>query len=242
MTRIFTPGPLQSGSEIALPATGAHHVARVLRMRIDDSLRVFDGHGGDYAATIVNIGGDKVRVRLGDFFERSVESALRIELIQGVSRGDRMDWTLQKATELGVASITPVLTARSVVKLDSNQAQKKHEHWRNVVIGACEQSGRDVVPKVAEPVDLKELFSSRGKFDAGIVLSPTAQVSLAEMTPPSPQARLLIGPEGGLEDNELSAAQLAGFTPVRLGPRILRTETAAVAALTALQILWGDLR
>lgn len=242
VTRIFVPQPLQSGSEAALPATGAHHVARVLRLRVDDALHVFDGRGGEYAATIVSIGGDRVRVRIGDFFAGSSESSLRIELIQGVSRGDRMDWALQKATELGVAGITPVLTARSVVKLDEKQAEKKREHWRNVVIGACEQSGRTVVPEIAEPVALKEFLSGRGKLSAGVVLSPTAQISLTEMNRPASQVGLLIGPEGGLEDDEIRAAQQAGFTPVRLGPRILRTETAAVTALTALQVLWGDLQ
>jgi 16S rRNA (uracil1498-N3)-methyltransferase len=196
MNRIFCEGPLASGAEVALPAAGAYHVARVLRMREGASLVVFDGSGQDFRAEIVRVAGDDVTVLLGEPTGGAAESPLRITLLQGVSRSERMDWTLQKATELGVAAIAPVLTARSVVRLEGLR----------------------------------------------LVLSPSAPGSLAGLTSLPTKVELLIGPEGGLDDDELLAAQKAGFMPVRLGPRVLRTETAAVVALTVLQALWGDLQ
>ena len=153
-----------------------------------------------------------------------------------------MDWTLQKATELGVAAIAPVLTARSVVRLDDKQALKKQAHWRGIVTGACEQCGRARVPGVTAPVTLRHYFANIRKEGLRLVLSPSAQGSLAGLTTLPNKVELLIGPEGGLEDDELLAARSAGFMPVRLGPRVLRTETAAVVALTVLQALWGDLQ
>jgi 16S rRNA (uracil1498-N3)-methyltransferase len=153
-----------------------------------------------------------------------------------------MDWTLQKATELGVAAIAPVLTARSVVRLDEKQAQKKQSHWRGIVIAACEQCGRSKIPLVSAPVALREHLANARKEGLRLVLSPSAPGSLAGLASLPNKVELLIGPEGGLDDDELLAAQKAGFTAVRLGPRVLRTETAAVVALTVLQALWGDLQ
>ena len=153
-----------------------------------------------------------------------------------------MDWTLQKATELGVASIAPVLTARSIVRLDEKQTEKKQTHWRGIVIGACEQCGRSKVPNVATPITLRNYLANTRKEGLRLVLSPSAPGSLAGLTSLPTKVELLIGPEGGLDDDELIAAAKAGFTPVRLGPRVLRTETAAVVALSVLQALWGDLQ
>jgi 16S rRNA (uracil1498-N3)-methyltransferase len=214
----------------------------VLRLRVGSTLRVFDGNGAEFDAEIAQLEGDKVTVKVGEPIPPTPESALRINLIQGVSRSERMDWTLQKATELGVAAIAPVLTARSVVRLDDQQAQKKQAHWRGIVTGACEQCGRARIPAVATPVTLRYYFANVRKDGLRLVLSPSAPGSLAGLTSLPNKVELLIGPEGGLDDDELIASRSAGFIPVRLGPRVLRTETAAVVALTVLQALWGDLQ
>lgn len=242
LNRIFCEGPLQNGATIPLAAAGAYHVARVLRMREGAPLVVFDGSGSDYQAEIVAIQGDKVTVHLRQQIPGTAESPVRITLVQGVSRSERMDWALQKATELGVASIAPVLTARSVVRLDEKQAGKKQAHWRGIVIGACEQCGRSRIPTVGAPVTLRDYFANVRKDGMRLVLSPSGPGSLSGLASLPPRVELLIGPEGGLDDDEISAAQKAGFMPVRLGPRVLRTETAAVVALSVLQALWGDLQ
>jgi 16S rRNA (uracil1498-N3)-methyltransferase len=242
LNRIHAPGALMSGGEIALPPAGAYHIARVLRMREGAPLSVFDGEGHEFQAEIVRVDGESVFVRLGAAIQVTTESPLRISLIQGVSRGERMDWTLQKATELGVAAISPVLTSRSVVRLDEKQAAKKQQHWAGIVSGACEQCGRARIPQVHEPTTLRSYFANVRKEGLRLVLSPSAPGSLAGLTSLPTKVELLIGPEGGLDDEELMNAQKAGFMPVRLGPRVLRTETAGVVALTVLQALWGDLR
>lgn len=252
LNRIYCAGPLSAGGEVGLPAAGAYHIARVLRLREGAPLSVFDGNGSEFKAEITRVEGDKVTVRLGSQTPGTLESPLRITLAQGISRGERMDWTLQKATELGVAAIAPVLTARSVVRLDEKQAQKKQVHWRGIVIGACEQCGRNRLPEVMPPATLRDHLagpraaatepSARTGRGLRLVLSPTAPASLAGLTSMPTKVELLIGPEGGLDDDELIAAQQAGFMPVRLGPRVLRTETAAVVAMTVLQALWGDLQ
>jgi 16S rRNA (uracil1498-N3)-methyltransferase len=179
MNRIFCEGPLASGAELRLPPAGAYHVARVLRMREGAPLAVFDGSGQDFRAEIVRVAGDDVTVRLTEPVAGAAESPLRITLLQGVSRSERMDWTLQKATELGVATIAPVLTARSVVRLDEKQAQKKQAHWRGIVIAACEQCGRSKVPHVSAPVTLREHLANARKEGLRLVLSPSAPGSLA---------------------------------------------------------------
>jgi 16S rRNA (uracil1498-N3)-methyltransferase len=242
VNRIFVDGPLQVGAQLALPSAGAYHVARVLRMREGAPLRVFDGSGSDFQAEIVRVEGDAVTVRLVAQSQATAESPLRITLIQGISRGERMDWTLQKATELGVHAIAPVLTSRSVVRLDAKQAEKKQAHWRAIAVGACEQCGRSRIPNVGTAMTLREYFTNVRKDGMRLVLSPAAPGSLAGISSLPSKVDLLIGPEGGLEDDELVAAQKAGFMPVRLGPRVLRTETAAVVALSVMQALWGDLQ
>lgn len=241
LTRIFCPGPLIVNNEVPLPESGAHHVARVLRLRVGAALGVFDGMGGEFRAEIVSLEGNHAIVRINEQVTAISESPLKITLIQGVSRGERMDWALQKATELGVARIAPVLTARSVVRLDDKQSAKKHAHWRNIVIGACEQSGRSHVPDILGAITLRQYFLQHHKQGMRFVLSPYGPAALAGLTSMSTRVELLIGPEGGLDDDELNAAQAAGFIPVRLGPRVLRTETAAVTALSVMQAMWGDL-
>lgn len=242
LNRIFCEGPLTSGADIDLPSAGAYHVARVLRMREGAPLSVFDGGGHELRAEIIRVDGDRVTVKLGEQALGTTESPLRITLVQGVSRSERMDWTLQKATELGVAAIAPVLTARSVVRLDEKQAVKKQAHWRGIVVGACEQCGRAKLPAVSTPTTLRDYLTNVRKDGLRLVLSPSAPGSLVGLSSMPSKVELLIGPEGGLDDDELLAAQKAGFMPVRLGPRVLRTETAAVVALSVLQGLWGDLQ
>ncbi|MBB6094798.1 16S rRNA (uracil1498-N3)-methyltransferase [Povalibacter uvarum] len=242
LNRIYCEGPLAAGATIPLSSAGAYHVARVLRMRPGAPLVVFDGSGTDHQAEIVAVEGDQVMVQLRTSTPGMGESPLRVTLVQGISRGERMDWTLQKATELGVTAIAPVLTARSVVRLDDKQATKKQAHWRAIVVGACEQCGRSKVPTVTTPISLRDYFTNVRKDGMRLVLSPSAPGSLAGIASLPSKVELLIGPEGGLDDDEIAAAQKAGYMPVRLGPRVLRTETAAVVALTVLQALWGDLQ
>ncbi|HTE40007.1 MAG TPA: 16S rRNA (uracil(1498)-N(3))-methyltransferase, partial [Steroidobacteraceae bacterium] len=223
------------------PPAGANHVARVLRLRAGAALVVFDGTGGEYRAEIASVAGNNVTVAVGAHIQGVVESPLRITITQGIPRSERMDWALQKATELGVAVIAPVIAARSVVRLDESQSAKKLEHWRNIVIGACEQCGRNRIPQVLQPRSLREHLTTHPKEGLRLVLNPTAPGSLAGLTSMPTKVELLIGPEGGLDDDELAHAQTAGYVPVRLGPRVLRTETAAVTALSVLQAMWGDL-
>lgn len=242
LNRIYCEGPIKQGVDLDLPAAGAYHVARVLRMREGAPLSVFDGSGMEFHAEIAKVDGDKVSVHVVAPSTGAAESPLRITLVQGVSRSERMDWTLQKATELGVGAIAPVLTSRSVVRLDDKQAEKKQAHWRGIVVGACEQCGRAKIPVVSSPIPLRTHFANVRKEGMRLVLSPVAPGSLAGLSSLPSRVDLLIGPEGGLDDDELTAAQKAGFMPVRLGPRVLRTETAAVVALSVLQALWGDLQ
>jgi 16S rRNA (uracil1498-N3)-methyltransferase len=233
LNRVYTDTPVTTDEDIQLPEASAYHVARVLRLRTGAPLVIFDGTG---------VEGDRVRVRALQRMAGLGESPIGITLVQAISRSERMDWTLQKATELGVRAIVPVLSARSVVRLDEKQAAGKLRHWRGIVIAACEQCGRSTIPEVRPPVELGSFLAGAPREGQRLVLSPVGQRSLAGLTSTAARVELLIGPEGGLEDAELSAAQHAGFAPVQLGPRVLRTETAAVVALAVLQALWGDLQ
>jgi 16S rRNA (uracil1498-N3)-methyltransferase len=213
---------------------------RVLRLRDGDTLTLFDGLGGEYGARITGFRKDTV---LADVLEhRAVEreSALDLTLAQGISRGERMDWVMQKATELGVRRIVPVFTERSMVKLDARQSERKLQHWRAIAIAACEQSGRNRVPEITEPANFFDAIRASPPSDTRVLLSPSATLRARDLPRPT-TITLLIGPEGGLADHEGEAAIKAGFQPVQLGPRILRTETAALAALAALQHDFGDL-
>jgi 16S rRNA (uracil1498-N3)-methyltransferase len=241
ITRVYVDSPLTPDSDVRLPESAAYHVARVLRLREGATITAFDGSGADFRCEILTVKGDDVRVRVGARSTGLAESPLRITLVQAVSRSERMDWTLQKATELGVRTIVPVLSARSVVRLDERQAEKKMRHWQAIVAAACEQCGRSVVPEVRVPQDLGRYLASSVREGQRLVLSPTGPASLAGLASVGTRVELLIGPEGGLADAELERAAASGFTPVRLGPRILRTETAGIVALTVLQSLWGDL-
>jgi 16S rRNA (uracil1498-N3)-methyltransferase len=242
LSRVYCDVPLAADTVIALPESAANHVARVLRLRAGAPVVAFDGRGHDYRCEIVEIKGERVRVRVGERTQTVPESPLPVTLVQAVSRGERMDLTLQKATELGVRCVVPVLSARSVVRLDERQAASKLRHWQAVVVSACEQSGRSVLPEVHAPVDLRRFLAGSPRDGLRLVPSPGAPDSLAGLATMPASVELLVGPEGGLDDSELDDAAQAGFRPVRLGPRVLRTETAGIVALALLQSRWGDLR
>ena len=238
--RLYCDLALSPGAEIVLPEAAARHAVSVLRLQVGDALNLFNGEGGQYSATLVAVNKRETRARLLAFDATERESPVDITLALGISAGERMDYSLQKATELGVTSIQPLATERSVVKLAGERADKRVQHWQHVVIAACEQCGRNRVPTVA-PV--QKLFAYLADVDHGkrrLLLSPDAGTPLKQAAPAA-GVILLIGAEGGLAPAEYQAAQASGFEPVRLGPRILRTETAPVAALAVLQALWGDL-
>ncbi|GAC1630504.1 MAG: 16S rRNA (uracil(1498)-N(3))-methyltransferase [Nevskia sp.] len=239
MTRIYVDCALAPGARLELPDAAARHVAQVLRMRSGEALTLFNGDGSEYAAAIETAERRSVTVQIGAQAPVERESRLAVTLAQCVSKGERMDYTIQKAVELGAAGILPLLSARSVVKLDGERWEKKQEHWRGVVAAACEQSGRNRLPPVA-PVQKFDAFLPTSTAGLRLVLAPTAAVSLKTL-PAAAAVTLLVGPEGGLSDDEIARALRAGYTGITLGPRILRTETAGVAALAALQALWGDL-
>jgi 16S rRNA (uracil1498-N3)-methyltransferase len=243
LTRIYVPAPLRAGSEITLPTQAGGHLTRVLRLAAGAPFVMFNGEGGEYAAEI-SATGKQVRshVLRHDPIER--ESPLAITLLQGVARGERMDLIVQKATELGVARIVPVLAERSVVKVDPKQRERKREHWQSIVVSACEQCGRNRVPAVHDVVSLGDALKGLPEDGTRCLLAADATASLAQVAARTPGAPLvlLIGPEGGLADHEDKLAQAHGFISCRLGPRILRTETAGLAALAALQAVAGDFR
>jgi len=239
---VYCESPLVAGTEVVLPASAANHVARVLRLRAGTPVVAFDGGGSDFSCEVVAIEGDRVRVRVGGSTEGRRESPLAVTLVQAVSRGERMDLTLQKATELGVRAVAPVFSMRSVVRLDERQAAAKLRHWQAVVTSACEQCGRSVLPRVHAPLDLVRYLAESPRDGLRLVPSPGAPESLAGLADAPERVELLVGPEGGFEESELLGAERAGFRPVRLGPRVLRTETAGIVALAVLQSRWGDLR
>ncbi len=238
--RIYTRQPLTSEITLELEASAANHVARVLRMGPGQTLSLFNGAGGEFRATITTVEKRAVTVTIGCWQENDIESPLHVELGIGISRGDRMDWILQKATELGVYRIAPLLTERTEVKLKGERAEKKQQHWEQVVISACEQCGRNRLPILNQPQKLADWLNTT-QAERKFVLHHRSQPASTSTSPPSNIA-LAIGPEGGLSDSEITAAEGAGFEPLTLGPRILRTETAPLAALAILQANWGDMR
>lgn len=236
LSRFFIDAPLSLG-EHELPEAQAHYIGRVLRMAEGDALQVFDGSGMEFRGTLVEVGKKRVRVQLDESFSGQDESPLQIHLGQGLSRGERMDWAIQKATELGVSEITPIFSERCEVRLKDERADKRLLHWRQVAISACEQCGRSRVPLIHPPVLLAD-WIKQTQADLKLVLHPVAQPLESHAKPQT--LAFLIGPEGGLSDAEVEQAHGAGFLPARLGPRVLRTETAPVVALAVAQQLWGD--
>jgi len=241
MPRFYCPPPLPLGGLFDLPPEAAHHAARVLRLRAGSRVEIFDGLGNECHGLIAELSGKRVIV--GDITASSAnrESPLQIVLAQAMSSSEKMDWVIQKATELGVTEIQPLDTERSVARLSAERAAKRREHWRQVAISACEQCGRNVLPEIHAPLDImvwlqqvKELPGTR------LILLPQSAASLHSLEKPEGKVVLLIGAEGGFTEAERDSALHCGFTPILLGARVLRTETAAVAGLAALQTLWGD--
>ena len=246
--RLYCPTSLHSYELIDLPAAVAHHAARVLRLREGDPVTLFNGEGGESEARLTRIGSRSVSAMVGEHHAVERESPLQVTLLQGLAGAERMDYVIQKAVELGVAAIAPLTMARSVTRLDAARASKRAEHWRAVIVASCEQCGRNRLPLLHPLRDFDAALGSPDDPGAttgaalSLVLSPGEGSSLTAFDRPSGAIRLLIGPEGGLAPEELAAAHRAGFRTVRLGPRVLRTETAGVAALAAMNALWGDWR
>lgn len=240
--RIFCPELPDEGAGVILPDGASRHVLKVLRMGPGDALRVFDGRGREHDATIEEAAGRRARVTLLGAREPAPESPLDVSLLQAVGRGERMDLVVQKATELGVRSIVPVMSNRSMVKLAGERAGRRRSHWASVAAGACEQCGRAFVPEIAAPCTLETALGLTPADWTRLTPDPAAAQPMAAVDLPTVGLALLIGPEGGLDDGERSLAEAAGFQPVQLGPRILRTETAAITGLALAQGLWGDLR
>lgn len=241
LPRFYCRAALSPGAHIELPEPVARHAVRVLRLPPGAPLVLFDGRGGEYPAHIERIERDCVMVALGAWREIERETPLAITLVQALQGGDKMDFTIQKAVELGVRHIVPVDSRRSVMRLAGERAAKRIAHWQGVVAAACEQCGRNQVPLVAPLEKLENWLARPAPGALRLMLMPTAEQTLASITPAT-EVQLLIGAEGGLDPQEVLAAQQAGFQGVRLGPRVLRTETAGLAALAAMQTLWGDFR
>ena len=241
MSRFYCDQPLAVGRKIELPDEITRHAIGALRLRSGDGVVLFNGDGGEYQGTLEQHG-KAASVLLSRHAEPQRESNLRITLAQGISSGERMDLTLQKSVELGVAAIQPLMMRRSVVKLTSEKTEKRLRHWRGVVISACEQCGRNQLPPVAEIQDFMPWLRQTPPEMQRYLLDPEASQSLRDLPAPTGPALLLAGPEGGFDPAERNAAIAVGCIPLRLGPRILRTETAALAALAAMQAIWGDFK
>ena len=242
LIRVHVEAALVRGARVELQGTAAEHVTRVLRLGAGDAVTLFNGDGADYPARINALRKGAVEVAVLGTSPARAESPLALTLVQGVARSERMDLVVQKATELGVAAIVPVVTARSVVRLDADKRAAKLAHWRGIVIAACEQCGRARLPSLAEPLGLAAwLAQAPAAGMRRLLLAPDAGTSLVQAATGAASVTLLVGPEGGLEESERDAALAVGYLPCRLGPRVLRSETAAVAALSVLQAVAGDL-
>jgi len=238
--RIYTPQPLAAGATLTLEAEPSRHLALVLRLGAGDTVTLFNGDGRDYPARIETPARAGARLSVAAPGEPEPPPALPVTLALGVSKGERMDFALQKSVELGVEAIQPLFTERSVVRLRDERLQRRLQHWRRVIVAACEQSGRRCVPDLAEPLGLAPWLEQQ---PGGLLLDHRSEWTLPALPPPgSDGVTLLIGPEGGLAPRERDSARAHGFTGVRLGPRIMRTETAPIAAIAAIQALWGDFR
>lgn len=241
MPRFYCPPPLPASGSFNLPPDAAHHASRVLRLRVGDTVQLFDGQGRECHGVLGDMSGKQVLVSGIMQVEADLESPLPVLLAQALSSSEKMDWVIQKATELGVTEIQPLATERSVAKLSPERAARRTEHWQQVAISACEQCGRNVLPVIHPPLDIMAwLQQMRASGNSKYILLPQGAASLLSQPRPQGTVTLLVGAEGGFSQTESESALLAGFTRIRLGARVLRTETAAVAGLAALQTLWGD--
>lgn len=240
VSRLYVTAALNVGKQISLDDDAAHYVRSVLRLKQDQQIVLFNGEGGEFSGRFTEVSRKSVRVAIEAFIDRDVESALKVMLGMGISRGDRMDWAVQKAVELGVNHLTPLTTERCVIKFNDDKKQQRQQHWQHIIDHAAEQSGRTRPPILAQISGLENWVNQQQGLK--VFLDPYAVHSLADLQPENQQITLLSGPEGGFSDQERQIAKAAGFIPVRMGARILRTETAVLAALSAVQSLWGDFR
>lgn len=240
VSRLYLPVPLAVGATVPLDDNAFNHAVRVLRLKAGATLSLFNGMGGAFAATLVDIGKRDAWARVTEALPGEMESPLRVMLAQGIPRGEKMDYTIQKAVEVGVAAIQPLFTERGGVDLTGERLARKLRHWRGIIIGACEQCGRNWLPELREPLALTDWLARPVEPGLRLLLDPSSAQGLRGLKPPTNTVTLLIGPEGGLSLDESTQARAVGFIDVRLGPRVLRAETAGVAALAAVQALWGD--
>jgi len=239
ISRIHVASPLVLYEKFRLEEEAAHYVRSVLRLKVGADVLLFNDDGYEFKAEFIEVTRKAVVVKINEVVQRKTESRLWINYGLAISRSDHMDFAIQKAVELGVSEITPLLTARSVVRLKPENRHKKCVHWQRIAQNAAEQSGRQFVPKIHLPTELEAWVNPLEGFK--ILLEPTARQTLGDLSPESQKVTVLSGPEGGFTAEEIKWALAAGFVAVRLGPRILRTETAALAVLTSVQLLWGDL-
>jgi 16S rRNA (uracil1498-N3)-methyltransferase len=236
--RVYTDQPLEPGGEITLEEASSHHLYHVLRLQAGDSINLFNA-GCEYAATLGQIGKEGATATLRKLVFEEPEPELAIHLLIGISRGERMDFALQKATELGVNRITPIFTKRCVVKLNEKKQASRMQHWNKIIINACEQSGRCRLPRLDMPLEVSSAVSTHNS-GTPLLLDHRSSKTLQTLKKPKSNITILVGPEGGLSSDERKLAKAQGFTGVRLGPRVMRTETAPLAAIAAIQTLWGD--
>ena len=243
ITRFYLPQILAANASVELTAEAAHHAFTVLRLKEGAPLIVFNGEGGEYTATIISASKKSVVIQTDNFNPTDNESPLRTHLAIGISKGERFDLVLQKATELGVSAITPLITERTEVRLNQERQDKKQQHWQNIIINACEQSYRNRLPKLNTPIEFSTLLTKEAS-ERKLILHPpkesNAQQLVLDKSNKPKSVCLLVGPEGGFSDHEVSLATKHHFTALTLGPRVLRTETAPLAALSVAQMLWGD--
>ena len=217
------------------------HATKVLRLKVGDQFALFNGDGFDYVVKVIEISKHKTSVEIINKYEVNHESPLKITLAQGIAAGDKMDWVIQKTVELGIESIQPLFTERSIVKLDRERADKKLEHWRTVAISACEQTGRAIIPEILSPLTLSQWLSAQQKKNnLKLILTPSKAQNINQLEKPSSSINFMVGPEGGFSDKEMALALNSAFIPINFGQRILRTETASIVALSIMQNLWGD--
>ncbi|MDG1462725.1 MAG: 16S rRNA (uracil(1498)-N(3))-methyltransferase [Gammaproteobacteria bacterium] len=239
--RIFSPSPLSVPADITVTGSAARHISKALRMQAGDAVTLFDGNGLEYSATITSIAKSAVELRTSNAQDPGTESALKIELWQGISKGSRMDAVIQKATEMGVTTIRPIFSQYGVVKLNSARASKRIEHWQEIAVSACEQSGRVKIPEILPVEKLEHALKGIGSDDSAIMLTPDADKSLKKWVKQTGKVILLIGPEGGFSEAEHQLAKEHHVKIVSMGKRVMRTETAPIAALSILQFISGDL-
>lgn len=239
--RVFVDLDLNEGESVSLPADVHRHLVVVLRRIRGDSVILFNGRGGEYSAELESVGKRAATARVVGYSKISRESPLNVTLAQAVSKGERMDYTIQKAVELGVAEIQPLVTDHVVVKLNEERWERKREHWQSIAVAACEQSGRTRVPKIAPVLDIRDWLPRCPPDALKLMLALGADTLMGEQKHRDEPVLLLVGPEGDFSDMEKHLADMAGFNSLSLGPRLLRTETAGVVALSVMQALWGDL-